>query len=796
MPRALILALALLVPLTARAGASSCPDEPAHRLAREQGLPEPTWSDAPAGVFLRFDDDEGPAAVLWLARATTALPAQLLSSTVVRPGVGPDWPARLRRVVDALAPTLADGTCTGAPADSTLAGAIADEMRNLVAPSDDARFVPTAVALAFLAWLALAGAAALRSLRATPRRALLLAALAVAAFLVRWLVAPRLTMVAAQADLGPVDVALAWLDGTWRWSPGDLPPFVPMLLASLFDLVGASLDVAFVANALFGAGLAVAAYQLASSLDATGRAALPAGVAAATLPLAVWYSNGVSLEMPAAVFATTALARVLAWAERRRTCDLASSALATVLFVQCRPEGVVEAGALVAGQVAVFAWARGFTSARPRLPGWLALGAIVLLAAPYLAAAVPYYAAGVSTRPRQGAPLVGLLLGGLALAAALWPVLARGVERIPRRGRDGLAFALAVGVAVMLALHAAADPLRIHDAHLPLVPAQWWLGTLRSLAEPGAASARLFLLDERWFPGTLVVASVLALLSAVRPAPGPARSLGTLAALVFTGVVLVVALTFSRSGEALLQSLRYQVPCLGVAAAIAGVGLARLAARLERLPVRRTVVDWSLVAVAALPAITHLDVMTNVWHDSQREFVFVRDAVARLPERALVLVADPPFVEEGADSDVPSPRLDAVYRTHAFVHALARLAHRRVEVRGLDAELQAGRPPSAAMFFLRELTCYRTLAPEGVEPLCASVQAVAKGAPLARVEFPHRLYAGMSPHALRAGQPAMFDLELVRLGPDELDGLRAQLLPAPDPRVHTMRSLRTPEVGR
>jgi hypothetical protein len=332
---------------------------------------------------------------------------------------------------------------------------------------------------------------------------------------------------------------------------------------------------------------------------------------------------------------------------------------------------------------------------------------------------------------------------------------------------------VALCAGVLLWHRASYDPLAEHDPSRPLVPVQWWLGTLRSVFDSPRVGTQILGLDERWFPGLFVVVGLLAALPSRSPSPAGLAGLGRLVALCFVGVVVVVAFSFSVSGEILLQGLRYQVPALGMAAALVGVGFARLGELLDRLPLRRSLVSATLLAVAALPALTHLDVTTNVWHDSQREFVFVRDAVARLPARATLLVADHEFVTEGA-GDHP-PRFDAIYRTHPFAHALARLAGRHVDVHGLSTWLDSGARSTGPVFFLRELNCYRTLAASGEEDLCQRVREVATGAPLAWVEFPHRLFGVMSSHTVGSNQLATLRLELVPLSTAELDRLRSAL---------------------
>jgi hypothetical protein len=580
-------------------------------------------------------------------------------------------------------------------------------------------------------------------------------------------------MVAAQADLGALDQALAWLDGAWSWRAGDLPPLVGTVLAALFELFGPSLDLAFAANLAFGSLLPVAAASLAARLEPTGRATMPAGVVAAVLPLAIWYSNGVCLETPAALFATAALAHVLGCAESRRTGSLLAGAVAAVLFVLCRPEGFVQAAVLFTGLAAVVARGGLFATPRTALAGALALLSAAALAAPYVVAVVPYYARTLSSRPREGSPTVLVLALGVAACAALWPRLQGLAGRANPRVVRVAAWTVALGAGFALLLRAWGDPLRAHDPSRPLVPVQWWLGTLRTVFDSQRAGTQVFALDERWFPGLFVVVGLLGALPSAKRAPVGPAGLGPLVAWAFVGVVIAVAFSFSVSGEILLQGLRYQVPALGMASALVGVGFARLGEQLDRLPLRRSLISAALLAVAALPALTHLDVTTNVWHDSQREFVFVRDAVARLPGRATVLVADHEFVTEGA-GDHP-PRFDAIYRTHPFVHALARLAGRRVDVHGLSTWLAEGHAPKAPVFFLRELNCYRTLDPSGEEALCRRIRDVARSAPLARVEFPHRLYGGMSAHSLRPNQPAMFHLELVPLSSSEVERLRSTL---------------------
>ena len=784
----LLAAMVLAAPV--RAADSSCAGERAAALARGLGLPVPEVLPVAAGLLVRFTDAQGVAGVLWAGLVRAGGQPQAVSSLRVRADLDAAWRPLLARLVDAAGPILADADCAGAPSAPGDVASLTAGLDALFRPAYDgaddssslgadghAVIAAVLAALALYALLLLRGL--VRDLAADPRRVALLVGLVATAALLRVATAPRLPMTAAQSDFVHLDHALAWLDGPWVWSLGDYPPLVVALLTVLFRVFGASLALAFGLTTLVGAALAAAAFVLAERLGGSRRAGLAAGVVAAVLPLAAWFSNGVSLEIWSALFATASLAHVLGWAETRRATDLVAAALALVLFVHCRPEAFVQAAVLGPALLVLFARAGGLTRARPSLPAWAALLAASALAVPVLVAEVPYFLQSLSARPRSGAPWVVTVAAGIVAVAALWSRLRRLAARVPPAAWDALVVLGMLGAGAALAWSWFTDDMQVHDPSRPFVPVSWRLGMLRSLVGSTHVQTCFFGLDERAFPGLFAVAALASLLSSRASRDDGVERLGIpLCGGVVAGLV-AVAMAFSVSGELLFQGLRYQVAALGVAAALAGVGFARLAERLQRLPVRAALLDVLVVSVAALPAVTHLDVTTNVWHDQQRQYVFVRDALARLPEQAVVLVSDHGLSAHGADTgndryQADQQGFDHIFRTRPFVRALARLAHRRVEVAGLSEWLATGRTTSWPVFLLRDLNCWRTDQPSGQDRLCQRARAAASSAPLAVVDLPARSYSGEPWHLARTPIVApMLTLDLVRLTDAELTTLRA-----------------------
>jgi len=792
----LVLLLAAWLPAARAAPRSTCAGERLAPLARDVGLPEPEVLPVEAGALLAFHDDAGVAAVLWAGVARAGGGLQPLSSTRVRSELDATWRPLLARLTDLAAPVLSDADCAGPPATPEQTAAIVDRLSSALEAVHDAsesegpgehggvyadgRPVIAAALAALALYLALLLAGLVRDLRADPRRVALLACLTAATVVFRVLVAPRLPMTAAQSDFVHLDHALAWLDGSWRWSLGEYPPLVVAMLASLFTFFGPSLPLAFATTTLAGALLAPAAFVLAERLDGSRRAALAAGAAAGVVPLGAWFANGVSLETWAALFATAALAHVAGWLTSRRPAHLVSAVLALVLFVHCRPEAFVQSSVLGAALLAVFLHGGGLGSARPRPVAWLALVGASALAAPLLAAEVPYFLKTLSDRPRAGAPPVLLAAAAIVALALAWTPLRRLAGRIAPWARVAAVVTLLLASAAGLTWAWLTDDMQVHDPSRPFVPVMWRLGMLRTPVMSQHVRAAFFGLDERAFPGLFAVAALASLLPS-RRARSDTEALGVPVTLLVVAGVVLVGLAFSVSGEVLFQGMRYQLAALGPACALAGVGLSRAAGLLDGPRLRPRLLDAGVLLLALLPAVTHLDVTTNVLHDQQRQYLFARDALSRLPDKAIVLLSD-----HGVRVDLEPPGshgyrperqgYDEIFRTRPFVRALARLAERRVEVVGLSEWLAGSRKATRPVFLLRDLNCYRTDDRSGQDRLCRRARAVASTPPLAGADIPARTY-NSEPWQLvytPIVQP-MLTLDLVRLTASELATLRSEV---------------------
>lgn len=774
MLRALVLVLALLGARSA--AADPCDGQAMRDALRARGLPvKHVTSDGAGGVFLFLGHAARVEALAWAARLPGGQIASSHQAVADAGGSTRPWEAVLGDVYRALAaPALAGCPQLAAPPGGRPdVGARLDALRTAVGlpagppPATAAWSSPRVVTwLALLEVLALAALLAVRAgqaVRARPREALGLAALVAGAVLVRALATSRHPIGAANGDFTHVLHAATWLaDGFGADFGAAYPPAYRVLLAAVYAVTGPSLQVGFWLTTLLGALTAVPVALLARRL-AGPMAALYAGLALATYPAAVFFSNGVDLSMPAAFLLALSFERLLAAVDRPTPPVVATWALALLLFVQCRLEAVGLALPIAAAQLVMVLEARS--------PG--VLRRLAPAAAASLALALPYAGFLLAHAADLGKAddALRLLAAGCA-ALALATVLAFLAGRlIARRPGAALAAPVVLGVAT-LALLAAVVSRYSGNAFLPVPQVVPEFPFVRYHVEQGPlryvdpAGLRFFLTEPGLFPLALLVPWALSLL----PTFGRGQRRLPLAPLLLLGLPLVAWLATSRShtGVVLAEGLRLHAAFAGLVAASIGIGAARVLAWVGPGPARW--VAGALLAVAALaPLVTHRDLAADGERAPQAEARFVEAALERLADGTTVLLPDD--VVDLREEHLGLRHVNEVFRTDHLWQALVAIRGKAVTVVPLSTFLTLPLPAEGPIVAALGLDCARAPHPETRSPSCRRLGRALKGAPLQAVQLPNLTYETLG---LASFQPstATLSLSVLPVDPSEVTALR------------------------
>lgn len=746
MPLAALLVLALLVgsPGTAapRDAAGLC-DE----LVRRNVPARAVTTDGAGGVFVFLGGPSGYEALAWVGR----LPNGHLVSSRTTLDLGPASLARaeptFRRLFEALGdPALEAGEllAVSAAGRADAAGRL-DALRVALAapvppPEGGAgwsspQLVTWLALLEVLALLSLVLVQATRGARTRPREALALAGLVGLALLVRALTSSRLPVGAANADFTHLLHATTWLtDGFGQDLGAAYPPAYRVLLAALFRVFGPDLELAFWTTTVAGALVVVPAALLARRVAGT-KGALFAGLALATYPPAVVFSNGVDLSMPAALLLTLSFERLLAARERPEGLTLAAWALATLLFVQCRVEAVGLALPLLLAQGALL------VEQPPRGAPWrLGLAAVLALAlgAPYLGSLTAH--ASDLGKAADALPL--LLQGSAALCATAvgWFVAARQMERrasLPIAWLIGLTVAtltLLVAVALRRSGHALVPAPQVVP-EFPFTVYHVEQGPLRFVDHAGL---RFPWTEPGVFPWLTLIPWALSLL----PAPaGSGRRLPLAAPLLLAlPIVAWVATSRSLTGIAGFEGLRLHAVSAGLVAASIGLGAERVLAWVGPGGSRR-IAAAMLVAVLLASLVTHENLLHDREHSPQIEARLARQALARLPDAATLLLVDDAVDMREESLGVRS--VLEVFRGDHLWRALAALEGRRLRVVPLSAFRELPLPLDGPVFAWLGLDCARARHPETALASCRDLRRGLASPPLLEAEAPNRAYESL-----------------------------------------------------
>jgi len=784
------LLLFLLVAAAAPVDGAPCDDAELRQRLTGRGLPvQAITDDGRGGVVVFLGHDGATEALAWLGRLASG---QVVSSRrVLDPGETETWEPRFQALFAAIG-ALPPSECPRLalpPAGRADAAELLDGLREALAPpAGPTASAPVWASPRVVTWLALLEVLALvtllvvqgvRSARTNPRQAVELAALVVGAVAVRALLTTRHPIGAANGDFTHVLHAATWLSGGFGADLGAAyPPAYRVLLMAVYAVTGPSVAVGCWLTTLVGALTAVPAALLARRLGGPSGALL-AGLALATYPAAVFFSNGIDLSMPAAFLLTLSFERVLAAVERPGVLPVATWALALLLFAECRLEAAGLALPVAAAQLAMLAEVRSRGLWRRFVP---AATIALVLALPY-AGFLRDHAADLG-KGGDALPLLAAGSGALALVTTLWFLADRGLARAPWSAL-GMPLLLSLGAYLLVAqvVERASG-----NAFLPSPQVVPEFPFVRYYVEQGPqryvdhAGLRFFLLEPGMFPLALLIPWAMSLL----PRLEAGRRRLPVAPLLLLGLPLVAWLATSRShtGVVLAEGLRLHAVFSGLMAVSLGVGAAR-------------VLDWVgpgasrwaagavLAAVVLAPLGTHRGLPADGERSPQAEARFVEEAVSRLPDGATVLLPDDAV--DMSEEQLGVRRVHEVFRTDHLWQALAAAGRKRLTVVPLSTFLALPLPADGPIVAALGLDCARARRPETLNPSCRWLRRVVKAPPLQDVEIPNQTYESLGIPWFQPSTPTL-TLSLLPIAPAEVADLRrdapSQLVKAPPGQVY------------
>jgi len=731
--------------------------------------------DGRGGAFFFVGAGPEPEAVAWAGR----LPGGQLISSRLAVAPGADDAERATPALRALFATLDDPGVKSCellavgPDGRADASALLDGLRRALGGSRDpqqgasalgAPALVNALALAaLLGLLGLLGVQGWRGARRNPRLALQLVALAAAALLVRVLSAARQPVGTANGDLTHVLHAASWLSQGFGQDLGPAyPPAYRVLLSLVFALTGPSLAVAFWMTTILGALVAVPAALIARRLSPHPAAGALAGLALATYPPSVLFSNGVDLSVPAGLLLTLAFERLLAAREEADGLAVATSALALWLFVQCRLEALGVAALALPGFAALLVEpAPGRALRRLALTGLLGL----LASIPYLAS-LSGHAADLVKADDAGRLV---LLGATAVAALALAGLAAG--RLASRRPSLVLVVPPLAVAGTLAfLHFVLDCHRGNPfvaepsvvPELPFVRYHVDQGPWRFLDHRGHRPPWL---EPGVFPFPLLALLGLSLFPTA--APGRRRPLAPLVLLALPVAAWLVS-SRSMTGIVLAEGLRLHSAYAGLVAASLGLGAARALEWFEGRVARWTLTAL-LAAVLVSPLATHRGLLTDGDRNPQAELRFAERAMALLPVQATLVLPDDRV--DMSREGLGHARVVDVFRGDHLWRALAATTGHRLRVVGLSAFRALPLPSDDPVFVYLGLDCARTRRPAAQNPSCDELRSLVRGDPTLDQTVPNRELASLGLPWFGVYTPEV-RLTLLPLTPSEVASLR------------------------
>ena len=610
--------------------------------------------------------------------------------------------------------------------------------------------------------------AVIRAFQRKRGEAFLLLALVGFAMVIRLFASPLLPIGANNGDMTHLhDIAIWSRDGLYYSNGIAYPPAFRLLLYGLFQIFGPSANLAIVATKFMGALTVVPCYLTAYHLTRSPIAGLFAALALAAYPSAIYFSNGINLAVPAGFFLLCSLAFLGRLLTHGRMQDSALYILSLVLYTQCRAEGAGILPLLFLTHLLMIAEARGF---RRFLSHWPMLLQGAALLVPYFILA--FKSLAYETGGRDILMLFPCLIVGAGIGLLAF-LLSRALER--QRALMLTWTILLLGATAYVSIRMFADFAGNPFWPSPFISPETPYATLYIQPVPGQQmmGARFLYREFGIFPALFLPLLMLSLLPGRLPgsAPGRFRLSLTPFLILLLPIFGFELMNIKKTGIIIAEGFRFHISFAGLTALSAGLGAWRIVEWLRHRPWAKRALPILAAAVLLSPLLT-IGFYRDSEHNPQNAFPFTQDAIAALPDGALLLMPDHQIDLRPCGGDIN--RVSRLYRTGHLLEGLSYTRGKRIKVMGLQQYLSKHQKRRSNIFFYFGLTCYRHPGPDGVHPSCREVEKMAGGAPLLKSVKPNRVY--METCRNRIGpKRAHLTFKLIRLAPGKIPELRKVL---------------------
>lgn len=606
-------------------------------------------------------------------------------------------------------------------------------------PSDPLVFAcHVLAALLGIAWLALTIIACIRGAVRNPRDAMLFCGVFLLALLVRIFSSERLPTGASHGDLTHfADMALS-VEGGFSEFFTAYPPAWRALVFIVTRVTGNTLDVAFVLTTIAGAAIAVASSVFIRDITTKIAAGMLAGLAVTTWPPAIYFSNGMNLEIPGALFMTVSFMHLQATARTGSKMDAMLWALSLSLFAQSRVEAVPLAPVILGVQAAMV-WAEGgFKNIAKNLP------VLIIVTASFVPYAILIWQVLITQeKSRQvDAPLSIAFALITILAAFIVKVLSDHVETRGRRPLFFVTCTLALSTGIYLLANAKGNPFFAEP-----------------FTDPAKKHLSLWVVGEwTWWDQCRVAPFWLVAIAFMALAPGSRRPA---IPPVAPGLILLPLLghlitRHFATGILPMEGLRHHAMWVGLVGSAIGLG----AFRFYEFFKKKFILVIEAVALL-LPLWTHKAYFTDTRYNTQQEFLFLREGIQKIADGAVVLYPDD--LASGPDG---IREISDYTRTRDLVLGLAFAEGRDFKVMGAIRYLKDPIPPPGPVFFVALTECM-----SGLE---TCIEARHFGVSITEKSVKNRLYSAMTSTLI-----ASFDevkMAIYELPEKAFEALRQRLL--------------------
>lgn len=632
--------------------------------------------------------------------------------------------------------------------DRTLAGAIIEDNNHISLPCTLGGWVTFLVGLQTVVYVVLVFGLIIITFRRMKSDALIACLVSLFALAVRLFSSPRLPIGSSNGDLTHFAMMYQFETNGFDVLPSVYPPAWRAFVHLVFRLSGSNPEVAMMMTTLAGAICAGVCYLFVKRLTGSQKAGVFSGLALSTWPPAIYFSNGMNLEVPAALFMTLSFVHLLDMVRTGTRTHAIAYALSVLLFMECRVEALAAAPVLLAVHAVIVHAEKAWPVV---IRHWLIIVATSFLLLPYLLFITPILIdGGNSDRPIRVVLLGFFAVPTLGMTALYGLRKQGGIEKL---------WILTVLVAVIAYLVSFDWSLKgdgfiathVLDTEHPF--RQSWVTRVDGRVEP-------WMRQWRVAPPILIALGLLGLLP-YRNSPMVLRAIApTLVCLPVFGHYLT---DFISTGMFPVDGFRHHAMWIGPVGCSIGLGGHALVEIVRGKPAVRVAIISAVIAILMSPLITHWSFMTDTLRNTQQEYLFARPVIANMEDESVVLYADDYGDWLGASGPV-----SMMTRSHDLIEGLAFLEGKKVRAMALR-DFFSNAHATGPVYFYQGAECAARLRS------CSEVRKVASNAPIAVARIPNRMLANWVLPLL--DNVPEIELAFILLNPDEIEALRERLRP-------------------